>query len=147
MSQAPEELSPSDVDPKRFRRALWIYFSLGILAVTGWQIWRYADDHALREFAESSERKVESDLLEIQRAAERFEADLGRVPENLRELADRRDANGYRYLSEIPIDPWREKPYRFYITDTTFAAFTYGQDDTEGGDGYDADHYSVPPTR
>ncbi len=125
------------MDPRRFHRALIIYVGLGLGTVTAWQVWRFSDDKSLRDTAEANDRRVTEDFSKLREAAAAFETIHGHAATSWQDLTD----SGY---FPAPLtDPWSDRPYRFLNGAAGFSAFTYGRDDQEGGDGYDADRFST----
>lgn len=131
-------LRPTDVDPGKFQKALWIYFFVGIIGITIWQFWRHGvESEAFRE-AEAREQQISDDFTRIERAIVAFRKSEAREPESLNDIV------GFADLDAIPIDPWSQRPYRYFTKDERFGVYTLGADDEEGGDAYDRDQYLAP---
>ncbi|MCA8960555.1 MAG: type II secretion system protein GspG [Planctomycetes bacterium] len=136
------------MDPRRFRKALIVYAVLGVVAVTGWQVWRYGDDQSLRRTAERNAEIIERDFRHLRAAVSRFVQDRTRAPHSWDELCPMEGG----YLDRVPEDPWRGRPYRFFESEGWFEAYSYGRDGSPGGDGAESDLFSgrdrterVPP--
>ena len=87
---------------------------------------------------------AKGDLGAIKTACSMFKVDIGRWPDSLDELINPpEDANGtiHEYLGKLPEDPWGQE-YYFEPTDRGVRIYTFGGDQTEGGEGVDADYYS-----
>ena len=85
--------------------------------------------------------KVRTDFTTIVTAAQLFKLDHGRYPDSLDELLDPPVTQNSRprYLDNQPVDPWTQELYQFELTETGVLLTSYGEDQSQGGDGFAAD--------
>lgn len=87
--------------------------------------------------------KAMAEIKSIAEAAEMFNLDVGRWPENFEELMNPPEGpSGTQprpYFKKRPKDPWTQEEYLFELVDDGVHVYSYGADMMEGGSDYDAD--------
>ena len=89
--------------------------------------------------------RVKFDFASIMTACAMFKEDHGVWPESLDELMNPPETSSgmrFDYLKKKPYDPWTNEFYIFEMAEDGPLVISYGADQAEGGDGFDADIYS-----
>lgn len=95
--------------------------------------------------------RVDADFAAIKMAAKMFREDHSRWPDSLEEMYDHRGGCGdcslnVSYIDNAPEDPFStnvpKEWYYFEIAENGPLLISFGADQTEGGEGFDADIYS-----
>jgi general secretion pathway protein G len=106
----------------------------------------------IRYSGQTDQAKVSSAKAQVQQlesAVIAFQAHVGRLPQSLRDLAERpADAQnwqegGYLKGTTVPPDPWGNA-YIYRLTGRRFVIICLGADGQEGGEGVDADISNEP---
>ena len=134
----PLPLLPGDVDPKKFKKVLFVYGLIGFTAITGWQLYRWQDHLSRREQAEVTEAGRRADIQRIETAERAYRAREGRAPKSLRDLVAAGD------LDAIPYDPWTKRPYLCEEHPEHLRVVSLGSDGVEGGTGFAEDLFTAP---
>ncbi|MFN0059240.1 MAG: hypothetical protein ACKVX7_12340 [Planctomycetota bacterium] len=131
------------LNPRKLRLAFWIYFIGGLLAISGWQVWRIRDDRVeARRHAVARER-AQADMVLLRQAIMEYQSQRGEFPDSLAALA--RFAVDRGALPEV--DPWGT-PYELTRTPENIRVRSFAADGLSGGfeDGVDLEIVIVAET-
>ena len=106
-----------------------------VVKVTGW-------------VGKTKQMKIQTDLKAVVKAAEMYQLEFGVYPESIEDMQADTGPNGEKLTSKLDkvADPWGN-PYYYQLGDTGEPmAYCLGLDQTEGGEGDNADFYEPPQT-